>query len=377
MGITTEQLTNAYVDVLSSVLNSLPIQQWNTETINTSLQSSHQALSDDIVEHLKQSKPQLSKADIDVLLESMNITPEDVEVHESKLATYLANMTMPSFGVNISENLAQNTINTYIATEETLDGEILKFLKEGAITSLTTKRSIIELEGKIRRDIGWYDNNLGYDVELALDDEDRTNIVKCIRQYVDEEKDLNSLVEAISNGLITKYTNKDNYEEIASMLEQNPEMLTRLPEIISEFLTSNAAYNQYLQAISKEIQKNPLYELLRSLEVELSPQVKQSIFDLLEIESKNLQSVPSIAEYLKMPDVLDQIDSAESIISIARAILAGMEDYDLDFDEHLFGFNAQVRKYLEEFKEGKNAEKYQTIRTVDIQTIGQDLDLIK
>ena len=377
LGITTEQLTNAYVDVLSSALNSLPIQQWGTEAIDTVLRSSHQALAESIVEHLKQSNPELSKEDIDALLESMNITPEEVEVANNQLAVYLANMTMPSFDVNISENLAQNTINTYINTEETLDGEILKFLKEGAITSLTTKRNLIDLEGRIRREIGWYDNNLGYDVELALDDEDRTNIVKCIRQHIDEEKDLNSLVGAISNGLITKYTNKDNYEEIASMLEQNPEMLTRLPEIISEFLTSNAAYNQYLQAISKDIQKNPLYELLRNLEVELSPQVKQSIFDLLEIESKNLQSVPSIAEYLKMPDVLDQIDSAESVISIARAILAGMEDYDLDFDEHLFGFNAQVRKYLEEFKEGKNADKYQTIRTEDIYTIGKDLDLIE
>jgi len=184
------------------------------------------------------------------------------------------------------------------------------------------------------------------------------------------------MIDKLYNTLVN--FNYDSDSRIKTLLQSNPDLQQKLKDAIINFVNTYKGFDN-LRLLEdnkhKEIVTNPLFDLLRELSIQLSPNIQTTIFDLLQNESDTLSGLFDITEYVKMPDLIEQVENAKSILKVAKAILSGMEDSTLD-DNNLFGYNNQIAKYLNKFKNGVNADKYQTLESKHIYTIGADLDLL-
>lgn len=369
MGVSVDQLMDVYADAVANELNVMPIQTWSKDTLNVVLEAAHNTLADAISDKIA------DKAEADALLISMDLTP-DMEIGNMSLGEYIASKTKPQLEQDIVQNLALNTLQSYIMNEDVLDDEMVRVVKRLTIDSMYDRSRYLNLKKIVDEQIIWYYDEIDEDVSLNLAELDFDFIKKAIQESVNKSESENQLVDRIFDYLLNKYT-RDEYDRQKKMFDGDPSLKNKLKDLIRNYIHSDSNYQMFQQVLHKTVRNNPLYNLLRNLQVELYPNIKQSIFELLEIESKSLSGVQSISEYVKMPDIIEQLDSAKSVISVAKAILAGMEEGDLNFSDRLFGFNTQIRNYLNKYKQGKNADKYQTISTNDIYSISSDLVLLE
>jgi len=109
---------------------------------------------------------------------------------------------------------------------------------------------------------------------------------------------------------------------------------------------------------NKQVEVNPIFDLLRNLEFSVNGETTKTIFNLLEEESNTLsQSI--IENYLKEDFSYDLIKRGISVLQLAKSIATGMATQTTNGRE--FGFNQSMKNYLEKYQEGTNAAQYETI----------------
>jgi len=124
---------------------------------------------------------------------------------------------------------------------------------------------------------------------------------------------------------------------------------------------------------TKSLEKNPIYDMLRKLEITIDGQGGKSIFNLLEEES-NALSQSAIENYLKEGYTYDLILKGINTLKMAKSIITGMmTKTDL---ETPFGFNQSIINYLNKNQEGKNIEKYNIVEEADGMMMYKELDTL-
>lgn len=347
-GISPEDFLKKFSNVLANTVNKQPIEQWDSSRFDTLIKD----FFTQITSALEGTRP-----DLELLMQQYK-TPE-----------------------NIREDFAKQALKSYIESQSTIDNELLKRLKTMAQQSVSDSMLLRRFNNQL-------ENNLIADINDYLPgDEEYIESLQFTQSQIKELRDV--ITTSISNGegldsIIQKITDKviDNFKHSSDpLLEQVAEtQLDRslVENFVKDFIGKETAFDdvRFLDKNKdKAVVKNPLYDLLRNLSFQLSPDVNTTIFDLLQNESANLSGLYDISEYIKMPDVVEQIQNAKSILQIAKAIVAGMED-DVNNPGRLFSYNSQVKKYLTEFKKGENADKYKTLGSRDVYSIIDDLDLL-
>ena len=334
---------------IATQISNYPIEQWDYNRLNTLLKDQFNTIADSVQKEADSEKDSTRK--------------EELNLFVNQLRSFETN-------IEFKNNLAKQAIKTYLSKQESIDGELLKRIKKTIIDEIANYEFLLPLTGKIS---GWtYELNNGQGFYLSKDairkitnqlreelENGETNIKPKLAEFMEQEilakegnnvisqEDLNELKEVIQDSI--NFIFKDN--------EQDKDL-------------------EFLKDISvKETADNPLYDLLRELSFQLAPEVNTTIFDLLKNESDNLSGLYDISEYIKMPDIIEQIKNARAILEISKAILVGMED-SINAPGTLFSYNSQVKKYLEKFKNGENADKYETLSSQEIYTISADIDLL-
>jgi hypothetical protein len=125
----------------------------------------------------------------------------------------------------------------------------------------------------------------------------------------------------------------------------NPAYGEELKQVVLTWLNSAESAKLYTDALGKPSHMNPLFDILRTTDFEMNEGQNMSVFNIIQEESNNLRNIADINEFLKMPDAVERIDSALSVISTIQAVVAGMVESDLEFGGNPFGYNTQLNAH--------------------------------
>lgn len=364
-GISQEQFLSSLSNILAQEFSRYPIEEWDQNRINEVLKKFLDQIKDTIGEDL----PALS---------------------------LLIDQYRPN--IQFKEELAKEAIKSYTMSQEKLDGELIRRLRKMALSSSTSQAVLNNLNQGLNRELltefndlliendpelkRQYEEDPDYFDESQLIESIALSSTKPIKDIIsagiEYGDNMDTIAESVSNTIISKLLNSGD-SRITKLLEDRTSPLhQKIRDFVKQFILDRKEFDdlKFLDSIkNKEILNSPLYDLLRNLSVHLSPEVKTSIINLLENESKTMSGLYDITQYIKMPDVIEQIKNAKSVLNIAKAILAGMEESESN-PGTLFSYNSQVKKFLNTFKNGQNADKYHTLPTRDIYVINKDLDLL-
>jgi hypothetical protein len=157
--------------------------------------------------------------------------------------------------------------------------------------------------------------------------------------------------------------------------EDNPAYGDELKEIVIKWIKSSASTRLYEKALNKQSHLNPLFDILRTTDFEMTSGQSMSVFNVIQEESNNLRNITDVNEFLKMPDAIERIDSALSVISTVRAVVASMVESELKFGTDAFGYNTQLNAHKDEL-EGLEGT-FETITMEDAIILNQDLTLLE
>jgi enolase len=157
--------------------------------------------------------------------------------------------------------------------------------------------------------------------------------------------------------------------------EDNPAYGDELKEIVIKWIKSSASTRLYEKALTKQSHLNPLFDILRTTDFEMTSGQSMSVFNIIQEESNNLRNITDINEFLKMPDAIERIDSALSVISTVRAVIASMVESELKFGADAFGYNTQLNAHKDQL-EGLEGV-FETITMEDAIILNQDLTLLE
>lgn len=347
--IDTQNFLKNLANILTNEISEYPIEQWDSSRIDKLVKN-----------FLAQIKEVLGgeRPDIDLMLDAY-ITPE-----------------------GIREDLSTQAIKQYIKSQNTLDNELVKRLRNSVITTATNQVVLNKFNNDLSDQLVQEFNEFIPEEEdpidsLSLSASQIKKIKDIISNAISTGDSIQNIIEKVTQSVIESLSENSD-PRIKELLENNSNLQSAISNYIKEFIQTNSNFEdvRFLEEVNKkEIISNPLYDLLRNLSFQLSPDVKTTIFDLLQNESNTLSGLYDISEYIKMPDLMEQIRNAKAILKIAKALVAGMEDSALT-PGHLFGYNSQIKKFLTSFKNGEHAENYETLETKDVYQIGNDLDLL-
>lgn len=122
---------------------------------------------------------------------------------------------------------------------------------------------------------------------------------------------------------------------------------------------------------NKELVVNPIFDLLRQIELISVGNVKKSIINLLEQES-NLLSQSNIENYIKEGYTYQEIKQGIDVLKMAKSIVLGMSSKQ--DESNAFGFNQSIINYLKKHKEEKGIENYNTISDIQGILVNSEFD---
>ena len=347
-GLETSAFLESLSRIVASSISNQPIEQWDSSRIDAVVK---QFLAQ-ITATLEGERP-----DLEALIQTYQ-TPQ-----------------------NIREDLSKNAIKSYIVSQDVLDNELVRRLKTAAVQNGTNQTVIDRFDVQFDQEfVEAFDNFLedGDDEIQSLNftNSEKKAIKDVIADSINNGDSLEVMVDKITEKVLQNLSANDDDRVAQIAINQFDRNL--ITNFVKNFIDTNSEFDDYRfleQNKNKEVVNNPLYDLLRQLSFQLSPEVRTTIFDLLQSESTNLAGLYDISEYIKMPDLIEQIKNAKSILSIAKAIVAGMED-DPNTPGRLFGYNGQIKRFLKEFKNGAGAEKYETLDSRTVYSIIDDIDLL-
>lgn len=327
-----------------------------------------------------------TKEDADLALVNLGISPSLEEIQEN-ISDYFANLVSTNFKINDVESLGLNSslLFQYLSNSEILDGEMVRILKNAVLNEIIKKKSDIadyfnSLESTVTMEVPdpefpgevIEDTVLG---KLEFDSSDIDRFIELIKSGLNQNQSLNDIVDTWlldpETGLLTKLENNDPTNSFRALLQINPNLQKDIVENVKDILASPAV-SAYEIVKTKQIKQNPIYKILRELNLDLSEDKENIIWDILESEQAYLQNLDSAAEYLRQGNIKQQLDGAIATIQIAEAIALGMDSTEID-EFNPYGYNQQIKRYLEKYEQGKNAENYKTITSDKLRYILRDL----
>lgn len=265
-------------------------------------------------------------------------------------------------------NLEDTIFNQYFETNQVIDNELFKILKTLVYNSIKNKYSI--LQSRLSYYAPTPDGEMAY---WSLTSQDLDNFDSILVRGLDSKQPLATIIQEFADKVISDIENGED-EQAKAVIHNIPNFKEDFVNKVSAIITSPLT-EKYNLTITKEIKTNPLYDRLRDLDFQLNDGNAVSIFNLLENESTYLSGISSIEDYLRAPDIAEQLDNAQRVLNTMKALVAGMDGTPISYTGHLFGYNAQIRAYLEKYSK-PNAEKYETISSENAAILMQDIDAI-
>lgn len=374
-----EEYLKYQAKVLANMMGMMPVEQWNETAVQATLIRSHEYFIEAIAEKVKKE------------LKVEQLTPELV-------ADWLSNHGMsldPSLDItgkdplrvlsigtrpvltDVIEDFSALVLDKYIQEEEVLDQEVLYYLKQRIIYDLCNTESKSALESLIfSSDWAEAANFENIDSKFPISSSAWNTITNILTSELDNFQPVEQIAEKIVNsetGLLQYILKEDRV--MKQEYEDNPAYVDELKEIVIKWIKSSASTRLYENALNKQSHLNPLFDILRTTDFEMTNGQSMSVFNIIQEESNNLRNITDINEFLKMPDAIERIDSALSVISTVRAVIASMVESELKFGADAFGYNTQLNAHKDQL-EGLEGV-FETITMEDAIILNQDLTLLE
>ena len=322
--------------LLDETMRKIPISNWNSSMIQESLDyvknvlqnitnnyNSEQGLPDEIIPELILQNPNVDiNFNKEFLLQALD--------KESELDYEL---------VNTLKSYKKEDLFNFI---ETLNSN-LNFQLESGIYGGETIKDALEYSGIVNSA-----ENSTIPAELM-------EIINKSDNFIDI---INNIIEFVT--------------EKATQLDVNdPALIEGITKALNNSYTEQ--FKQYDSIFSKSTKNNPIYDLLRKLELTIDKDVEKSIFNILEEESNFLKGLSSIDNYIRQGYTYDSIIKGLNTLKMAKGIVYGMETSTIDI-KNPFGFNQTIRNYLTKHKEGINLDNYQELNSDQAYLINKEFD---
>ena len=234
-------------------------------------------------------------------------------------------------------NLEDTVFNQYFETNQVIDNELFKILKTLIYNSIKNKYPILQ------SGLSYYaptpDGEMVY---WSLTSQDLDNFDNILIRGLDSKQPLATIIQEFADKVISDIENGED-EQAKAVIHNIPNFKEDFVNKVNAIITSPLT-EKYNLTITKEIKTNPLYDRLRDLDFQLNDGNAVSIFNLLENESTYLSGISSIEDYLRAPDIAEQLDNAQRVLNTMKALVAGMDGTPISYTGHLFGYNAQIRE---------------------------------
>lgn len=358
----------SFEGLVADWLSAVPASEINDETVSRFILNSLSPYLDTLVDNYL-SNPTPTQSISEYL---SNVTGVDMVVDETSPDTIKSSLFSNLSNFIKSENpytIEDTVYAQYFENNQVIDNELFKALKQLVYNSIRKKYPILQTQTYMQTI-----TPTGDDAQWSLNSQDIDNFDIILRRGLDNKNSIDSIVQEFVDKVITDIESGKDIQA-KTVLQYTPTfrefLINKIHSIINSPLTE-----EYNHAITSEIRTNPLYDRLRDLDFQLNNGNAVSIFNLLENESTHLSSLSSIEDYLRAPDIAEQLDNAQRVLNTLKAIVAGMDGTPISFTGHLFGYNSQIQAYLEKY--GKpNADKYATISSENAAVLMQDINAIQ
>ena len=374
---TEDSFKEIFEQALFQELEHIPIENLTKQIIDNALviASSNvaQILVGDVIKNT-QGDAQAVKAAVDAKLKSLGFNPIVDYTFTGNVAQdaslYTAVIIAPKFHESSFE-IGSSVLEAYVDNNEVLDNEIVRKINRAFYDSVLQEYpklwKIVETALTDALD------------ELTIDEwqriyrDNQPLFKKALREGIDTKASIDDIVTTWlfgENGLINpespefkafENTHSDYQKKVITSVVDD---IKKLPE-----------YALFEKVQTKQQEENPLYKALREIGMKVFDGDEMKLFDFLENESKALSQVSDIGEYIRQGFTKEAIDNFITKLQFLQALALGMEDSGIDPD-HQIAYNVQMKLWDQKWNEGKNADKYATIKTEQVIAIQNDLELL-
>ena len=383
--LSVEDIKNTFTATLLESLQTIPLQELTPELLNYFIYVANQPFVDILTKQVLDSiedKDSIEEAKVatNELLSKLGFVPTDDSVDlESDLATsiskYISKVIAPTTNLITSLNLTESIIEEYLTSEEIIDDEIIKKIKQSLYKVIKNRgEELIVLlrsgdfatgfnEDDEYKQFKFKDQNTAID-HLLSKLQDGLNRNKTIAEIVEDW--LYSPIDGVVD------VQSDDFQ---ALLVDFPDAEKQAIATAVKFIESLPEAKLYNIARQKIAKSNPLFEKLRIFGMKVFDGKDMTIFELLEQESAYMLDLPNIGEYIRQGATQESIDNFIGKLELLKAVVVGMEETDID-PEHQIAYNVQLRAWDQKWNDGKNADKYKTISTENTHSINADIDLL-
>lgn len=371
--LTAQLEQNDYFSMETTQVNDL-LQSWIRDAVGNQL--------------LKLTDGLDTKEQVDAKLIELGFSP--VETNVQNIKNYFKNVVTSNI-VATNGNIGFHTslLLDYFDQVEKIDSEVFRILKRNVLKEIISKRNKIkdvlksfkDSEG-VEIEVPDYEYGGTYTItefgEINFLETELDNLNQIAKVGLDANQSIDQMIDKWLNdgetGIFTRLERTNN-NAFKALKKKDPNIKQHVKEAVIAELTSPAT-QVYESARHKEILDNKLFNLLRTANFELSEDKDNIIFDILEEESKYLEGLDSASEYNRQGYLKDKIENAIATVDLMQAVAISMTDEEVDI-LNPFSYNAQIRRYLEKWEDGKDVEKYVLMSPDSVFRVNRDLELVK
>ena len=357
VNVPIENVYNLFKSAVASELQHIPVNTITTEMVNDALLRANAQYGNMLFQALKEQN-----VDPNIVLQEINAAEINTE-DENAAAAFIIN-SAPRVTEDINLNLGAKLLSRYLDSQSNIDQEMINLYKKIIYPIL---KDDIQIVPRLA-------NEVSPDIEVA-DDSLRLFDSK-IQQGLDQNKSTNEILHDFlfnpEDGLIIKLRQSDKYYQDAE--RQEPDLSNIFEKYLQDNLFKHPLVDTYNKALRKNIQGNPIYDLLREIQFELSTDQDTTIFNILESEDNYLQGLMSPEDYIRQGVSMEKLKNALEVIKIAKAVVETMNTVPLS-GETPYGYNALIKQYLD--RNGKDSSNYELLDQDTSNLITRDLELLE
>ena len=239
----------------------LPVENWNEAAVMTAITETHEDHAQTLINKIKEN------LGADTITSDMvanwltahgfviDTTTDLSTIDPRALITVVTRPVL----TDIVENFSELTLSKYITSEEILDQEVINFLKDKILMVLNSAPFKEALEIKLYRS-NWFDDAQAYQITISPNAWNK--LIAVLTTGLDNNQTIDQIVENIITDGFLDFLLKEN-TELADVLEETPEHLEELKNILATWIRSADSTGLYEQSITKESRFNPLFDVLR------------------------------------------------------------------------------------------------------------------
>lgn len=383
--LSVEDMKNTFEASLLESLQSVPLQELTPKTLNYFIYTANQPFVEILTKQIFDSlsnpeSAEEAKAATDELLSKLGFEPINGLISQeaeltSEISKYIGQVITPTTNVETNINLTASVIEEYLASENIIDDEIAKKIKQSLYKAV--KKQGDKLITLLRSG----DFATGFNEESEYKQfkfKDQNTAIDHLLSKLQEGLNQNNPIEEIVkdwlyspiDGVVD--TQSDDFQ---ALLVDFPDAEKHSIVTAVEFIESLPEAELYNTVRQKTVKSNPLFEKLRTFGMKVFDGKDMTIFELLEQESAYMSDLPNIGEYIRQGATKEAIDNFIGKLELLKAVVIGMEQTDID-PEHQIAYNVQLRAWDQKWNDSKNADKYKTISTENVHSINTDIDLL-